>query len=676
MTPAFLAQSLKNGIADPSDRPVEPPAETEPKEEPHPPSEEVVAAILSAPKSRKNSKSSKLSAAEEELEEPLQVLREWQSQATRSTASRRSTRHRSVPPVPNASRVGSVKLDPIIVPVGSDDELRARYERRHHLRRQRILSTPRKQFESDVKAERGVASGALPDNPEGDTAPENVYDDEEAKARKDVRARWILDSLWDGRWDQVGEVFGNWKHEYEQADDEDNDEDSVSYTRPEHQFFYQIEKKREHLRQVDVVATDNDLDDRLRAQWVKLGLWNVERGENGFPGCQWNHEIPEEQWLLDQMGDDYVKPMAEESAVDLREATPVFEDDVNSTAEEKRAIFLEVLKEQIRGLKANGTPETQSVYFPYTHLFPHGIRSRSNSLAKSAEQSQKSVISDEERRSAVNEHAQQVRERHERETESAPPTTGPETEAERLVIIGEHSREVRRRHRTGSGSSASRQRSLDDPVIARRSSAKYKELRKQYAKEIEANMAKRSPPLSRKSTQRLQTTVFADQDEDEVLMTPEELTPAVRLRADSGFARQAERKIVADRLRALEDESAVEPEEDKLDIVSSAADPETNKKKRQPEPKTRDTRKTGVSAPKSKKRKHQPEPEVGQPIEKRHKKELKAKTPAEIQRKRKQEFEREEEAVQEGLRRSTRLRVKRACLVDVVVKIELVSLPI
>jgi len=161
-------------------------------------------------------------------------------------------------------------------------------------------------------------------------------------ARENVKKRWVEQGIWNDKWTDTAST-GVWKHEQPlelelepELEAETNDQPSLfsfskpkprrpksdeevrkmaelrarrererEASRPFHQFFYQVLKESERIKDEsgswEAVAAPADINTRayenIKNTWIKRKIWNSKWGI--LPGMSWRHEDPLEEELAD-----------------------------------------------------------------------------------------------------------------------------------------------------------------------------------------------------------------------------------------------------------------------------------------------------------------------------------------------------------------------------------------
>lgn len=126
-----------------------------------------------------------------------------------------------------------------------------------------------------------------------------------------IKEQWMKEGIWDPQWSKHGIPFGPWKEmEYmhppgfwELATMKRHPIPDGPFDRFQTHLIklrYSIQNENGEMPSEDALAT------RVRMAWKYWNIWN--RNWGAVPGreADWNHEIPLETWLKDEMGDEYI----------------------------------------------------------------------------------------------------------------------------------------------------------------------------------------------------------------------------------------------------------------------------------------------------------------------------------------------------------------------------------
>ena len=205
---------------------------------------------------------------------------------------------------------------------------------RHTLRQEQKATTPPGQFMVQRNAEHKRLNGVLEEEFSLFVPKSHIGKVAEAI----VRNRWIEQGIWNSEWEGEEPSTDDWKHEnpfeYESkpenldsatlpsdrsvpSDESSSDLEHLSLageaarpfkdmtmlkrdhelTRPNHQFYYQLEQERQRLQagrsSTDftrwvTINMDQEAYNAVKNKWLEHGIWDARWGF--FPGDKWKHE--------------------------------------------------------------------------------------------------------------------------------------------------------------------------------------------------------------------------------------------------------------------------------------------------------------------------------------------------------------------------------------------------
>lgn len=125
-----------------------------------------------------------------------------------------------------------------------------------------------------------------------------------------IKEQWRREGIWDPKWDDHGIPFGPWTP-FQGRDAGFVCEGAMfdrgaDPTRPCKRFQTHVQMVRDSIGDRSPVTARSAVITRVRMAWKYWNIWNRNWGAMPGPRARWNHEIPLEEWLKDEMGDQYV----------------------------------------------------------------------------------------------------------------------------------------------------------------------------------------------------------------------------------------------------------------------------------------------------------------------------------------------------------------------------------
>ncbi|BCS19480.1 uncharacterized protein APUU_12308S [Aspergillus puulaauensis] len=125
-----------------------------------------------------------------------------------------------------------------------------------------------------------------------------------------IKEQWRREGIWDPKWDDHGIPFGPWTP-FQGRDAGFVCEGAMfdrgaDPTRPCKRFQTHVQMVRDSIGDRSPVTARSAVITRVRMAWKYWNIWNRNWGSMPGPQARWNHEIPLEEWLKDEMGDQYV----------------------------------------------------------------------------------------------------------------------------------------------------------------------------------------------------------------------------------------------------------------------------------------------------------------------------------------------------------------------------------
>ncbi|OJI95837.1 hypothetical protein ASPVEDRAFT_871257 [Aspergillus versicolor CBS 583.65] len=126
-----------------------------------------------------------------------------------------------------------------------------------------------------------------------------------------VKEQWVKEGIWDPKWSKHGIPFGPWKAmEYMNPPgfwEWATMERQPIPNGPFHRFQTHLSMLQQSIyKEKGEIPPDDVLATRVRMAWKYWNIWNRNWGAAPGQEAKWNHEIPLEAWLKDEMGDEYI----------------------------------------------------------------------------------------------------------------------------------------------------------------------------------------------------------------------------------------------------------------------------------------------------------------------------------------------------------------------------------